>query len=64
MSTEAVFLIVDDEIMQFLCLPAEEKGLPRRHGNLWAGSRRKLNRERFDVALVDLKLPDSNGLDI
>ena len=66
MSTEAVFLIVDDEreVCNFFVYLLKKKGYRAVTATSGREAVEKLNQERFDVALVDLKLPDSNGLDI
>ncbi|NLY38062.1 MAG: sigma-54-dependent Fis family transcriptional regulator [Firmicutes bacterium] len=66
MSTEAVFLIVDDEteVCNFFVYLLKKKGYRAVTASSGREAIAKLDQERFDVALVDLKLPDSNGLEI
>ena len=66
MPSEAVFLIVDDEqeVCNFFSYLLKQKGYTSITANSGAEASEKLKQFRFDTALVDLKLPDANGLDI
>jgi two-component system, NtrC family, response regulator len=66
MPREAVFLIVDDEqeVCNFFSYLLKQKGYTAITANSGAEASEKLKEFSFDTALVDLKLPDANGLDI
>jgi len=66
MPREAVFLIVDDEqeVCNFFSYLLKQKGYSAVTANTGAEAFQILKQLKFDTALVDLKLPDANGLDI
>jgi two-component system NtrC family response regulator len=66
MSKEALFLIVDDEqeVCNFFSYLLKQKGYKAETATSGAQASAKLKDFKFDAALVDLKLPDANGLDI
>lgn len=60
------FLIVDDEqeVCNFFSYLLKQKGYNAITANTGAEASEKLKDNKFTTALVDLKLPDANGLDI
>ncbi|MFU8793902.1 MAG: sigma-54-dependent transcriptional regulator [Dethiobacteria bacterium] len=66
MSKDAVFLIVDDEqeVCNFFSYLLKHKGYGVETANSGEEASARLKEHKFDTALVDLKLPDANGLDI
>ncbi len=66
MSKQPQFLIVDDEqeVCNFFSYLLKQKGFFAVTANTGAEASEKLRQYKFDTALVDLKLPDANGLDI
>lgn len=66
MAKEALFLIVDDEqeVCNFFSYLLKQKGYGVETATSGAEASVKLQQHNFDTALVDLKLPDANGLDI
>jgi len=66
MSKQPQFLIVDDEqeVCNFFSYLLKQKGFFTVTANTGAEASEKLQQYKFDTALVDLKLPDANGLDI
>ncbi len=66
MPSEATFLIVDDEqeVCNFFSYLLKKKGHRVITANSGAEAMEKITGNRFNTALVDLKLPDANGLDI
>ena len=66
MSSEAAFLIVDDEqeVCNFFSYLLRQKGYRVITAASGAEALGKLAKNRFNTALVDLKLPDANGLEI
>ncbi|MCJ7806083.1 MAG: sigma-54 dependent transcriptional regulator [Clostridia bacterium] len=66
MLKEAVFLVVDDEqeVCNFFSYLLRQKGYKAVTANTGAEASEKLKNYTFATALVDLKLPDANGLDI
>lgn len=66
MPKEATFLIVDDEqeVCNFFSYLLKQKGYSAITANSGMEAFTKLKQFSFDTALVDLKLPDANGLDI
>ncbi len=66
MSKQPQFLIVDDEqeVCNFFSYLLKLKGFFTVTANTGAEASEKLQQYKFDTALVDLKLPDANGLDI
>ncbi len=66
MPKEAMFLIVDDEqeVCNFFSYLLKQKGYTAITANSGAEASQMLRQHSFDTALVDLKLPDANGIDI
>ncbi len=66
MSKQPQFLIVDDEqeVCNFFSYLLKQKGFLAVTANTGEEAAEKLQHYKFDTALVDLKLPDANGLDI
>ncbi len=66
MSDQAAFLIVDDEqeVCNFFSYLLNQKGYLVITATSGAEASARLKEQRFNTALVDLKLPDANGLDI
>ncbi len=66
MSKQPQFLIVDDEqeVCNFFSYLLKQKGFLAVTANTGEEASEKLQQYKFDTALVDLKLPDANGLDI
>lgn len=66
MSKQPQFLIIDDEqeVCNFFSYLLKQKGFFSVTANTGAEASEKLQQYKFDTALVDLKLPDANGLDI
>ncbi len=66
MPSEATFLIVDDEqeVCNFFSYLLKHKGHQVITANSGAEAIEKIVENHFNTALVDLKLPDANGLDI
>ena len=66
MVEQPVFLIVDDEqeVCNFFSYLLKQKGYRVETANTGAEASRKLIEHSFSTALVDLKLPDANGLEI
>lgn len=66
MQQEALFLIVDDEqeVCNFFRYLLQKKGYSAVTANTGAEAFAIIEKERFATALVDLKLPDANGIDI
>ncbi|MGM0688758.1 MAG: sigma-54-dependent transcriptional regulator [Bacillota bacterium] len=66
MSKHYQFLIVDDEqeICNFFSYLLKQKGYAAVTANTGTEASAKLKQYKFDTALVDLKLPDANGLDV
>ena len=60
------FLIVDDEqeVCNFFSYLLKQKGYTSVTANTGAEASSKLKQHKFDTALVDLKLPDANGLEV
>lgn len=63
---DALFLIVDDEqeVCNFFSYLLKQKGYRAETATSGSQASAKLRDFKFDTALVDLKLPDANGLDI
>lgn len=59
-------LIIDDEkeVCHFLTYLLEEKGYQVVVGHSGKQFRQRIRERQYDLALIDVKLPDSNGLDI
>jgi two-component system, NtrC family, response regulator len=66
MPKDAIFLIVDDEqeVCNFFSYLLKAKGYKAITANSGAEASAKLKEYSFDTALVDLKLPDTTGIDI
>lgn len=66
MPKEAIFLIVDDEqeVCNFFSYLLKAKGYKAITANSGAEASARLKEYSFDTALVDLKLPDTNGIEI
>jgi two-component system NtrC family response regulator len=66
MLTNTLFLVVDDEqeVCNFFSYLLQSKGYKVETANTGEEALDKLNAFQFNVALVDLKLPDSDGLTI
>ncbi len=66
MSATPQFLIVDDEqeVCNFFSYLLKQKNYSAVTANTGTEAMLKLKQFKFDTALVDLKLPDANGLDI
>jgi two-component system, NtrC family, response regulator len=66
MPKDAIFLIVDDEqeVCNFFSYLLKAKGYKAITANSGAEASAKLKEYNFDTALVDLKLPDTTGIDI
>lgn len=66
MMANAQFLIVDDEpeVCNFFAYLLRSKGSQVESAHSGKEARAKINQFKFNVALVDLKLPDSDGLEI
>lgn len=66
MPKDAIFLIVDDEqeVCNFFSYLLRAKGYKAITANSGAEASAKLKEYNFDTALVDLKLPDTTGIDI
>ncbi len=66
MSKQPQFLIVDDEqeVCNFFSYLLKQKGFVAVTANTGEEASERLKQYKFDTALVDLKLPDANGLDI
>ena len=66
MLTNVFFLVVDDEqeICNFFSYLLQSKGYRVETANTGEAAFKKLAKQQFNVALVDLKLPDCDGLTI
>ncbi len=66
MTTEPCFLVVDDEqeVCNFFSYLLKKKGYGVLAANSGHEALERLKEHRFNVALVDLKLPDLNGIEI
>ena len=66
MPKDAIFLIVDDEqeVCNFFSYLLKAKGYRAITANSGAEASAKLKEYKFDTALVDLKLPDTTGIDV
>lgn len=66
MLTNVFFLVVDDEqeVCNFFSYLLQSKGYRVKTANTGEAAFKKLGSQQFNVALVDLKLPDCNGLTI
>ncbi len=66
MMVNAQFLVVDDEpeVCNFFAYLLKSKGGQVESAHTGKEARAKLDQFKFNVALVDLKLPDSDGLEI
>jgi two-component system NtrC family response regulator len=66
MSGKARFLIVDDEqeVCNFFSYLLQKKGYAVETAISGAEASKKIIENKYDTALVDLKLPDANGLEI
>ncbi len=66
MPKEATFLIVDDEqeVCNFFSYLLKQKGYQVMTANSGSEAMEIIQNNRFNTALVDLKLPDANGLNI
>jgi two-component system NtrC family response regulator len=65
-TAEPCFLVVDDEqeVCNFFSYLLQKKGCRVVSANSGRQALERLKQQRFNVALVDLKLPDLNGLEI
>jgi two-component system response regulator PilR (NtrC family) len=61
-----VALVIDDEpdIRELLALTLARMDIDSRAGGDLASAKAMLGRERFDLCLTDMKLPDGSGLDL
>jgi two-component system NtrC family response regulator len=66
MAEKASFLVVDDEqeVCYFFTYLLKNKGYDVQTANTGAEAMAKMESFKFNVALVDLKLPDSDGMSI
>lgn len=63
-STPQVLLLEDDPaIARTICYALEREGIAVTHSLLLADARAQWTRQPFDVLLMDVGLPDGNGLD-
>ncbi len=63
--TDAKALIVDDEadILELVSITCTRMGVATRSAGSLAEAMRLLERERFDLCLTDMRLPDGDGTD-
>ncbi len=59
-------LVIDDEpdILELLSLTLSRMDIDATVASDVAGARRKLGRQKFDLCLTDMRLPDGDGLDL
>jgi len=64
--TDAKALIVDDEadILELVSITCRRMGVATRGAGSLAEAMRLLERERFDLCLTDMRLPDGDGTDL